>query len=350
MTQAPLFTAGTEGYHTFRIPALLPTRQGTLLAFAEGRKRGGGDSGRIDLVLKRSNDGGRTWGPLQVVWTDGENTCGNPCPVVEQETGVVHLLMTHNPGEDREGQINAGTSKGTRTVWVTTSRDDGKTWATPCEITPTTKGKDWRWYATGPGIGIQLQKGPHRGRLVVPCDHNAPDGKGSRSHAIYSDDRGKKWRLGETVPKTGMNECQAAELSDGRVMLNMRGSDKRRNMRGVALSSDGGVTWPELRDDRTLVEPVCQASLLGGIFDGGPALFFSNPADAQLRRNMTVRVSRDDGKTWPLSRVLYEGPSAYSSLATLVPGAEFACLYERGADRPYETITLARFDAAWLRG
>ncbi len=350
VTQMALFAAKHDGYHTFRIPALLPTKKGTLLAFAEGRRDGGGDAGVIDLVLKRSTDKGKTWSATQVVWSDGANTCGNPCPVVDQETGTIHLLMTHNLGEDHEKQINDGVSKSTRTVWVTESRDDGKTWDKPREITATTKEKDWRWYATGPGIGIQLQKGPHKGRMVIPCDHNAPDGKGSRSHVIYSDDHGKTWVLGGTVPETGMNECQIAELTDGRLMLNMRGSDKARDKRGVSLSADGGTTWTEYWDDAVLVEPVCQASLLNARFDGKPALLFSNPADPELRRNLTVRVSMDDGKTWAKSRSLHEGPAAYSSLAVLNPDKEFACLYERGAEKPYETITFARFTAAWLKG
>ncbi len=349
LSQVPLFTARADGYHTFRIPALIQTRTGALLAFAEGRKNGGGDAGKIDLTLKRSTDGGKTWGPLQVVWADGENTCGNPCPVVDQATGTIHLLMTRNLGEDHEKQINDGTSKETRTVWATQSRDDGKTWDAPRDITASTKGKEWRWYATGPGVGIQLMQGAHKGRLLIPCDHNAPDGNGSRSHAIYSDDGAKTWQIGQTVPQTGMNECQSAELSDGRVMINMRGSDKTRNCRGVAISADGGQTWTEYKDDKTLVEPVCQASLVSGTWGDKYALFFSNPGDSEQRRNMTVRASVDDGKTWPLSRVLHDGPSAYSSLACL-PGEQFACLYECGAERPYETITLALFNAAWLKG
>jgi sialidase-1 len=344
--QTPLFVSGTEGYHTFRIPALITTKRGTLLAFCEGRKNGGGDSGDIDLVLRRSSDGGRTWSPLQIVWDDGPNTCGNACPVVDQDTGTIWLLMTHNLGEDRESEIAARTSKGTRTVWVSKSEDDGATWSPPREITGTAKRPDWTWYATGPGIGIQIRQGPHKGRLVIPCDHAEADTKQWRSHVIYSDDRGKTWRLGGSSPQDRTNECQVAELSDGRLMLNMRSADRGRKQRAICLSADGGATWSDFRYDATLIEPICQASLLA-YPPGGGVLLFSNPAETTARRNLTVRLSRDDGKTWPLARTLYPGPAAYSCLAAL-PEGEVGCLYERGAERPYETITFARFTREWL--
>src|SRR5262245_35179900 len=147
--QTPLFVSGKEGYHTFRIPSLVLTPKGTLLAFCEGRKKGTGDAGDIDLVLKRSTDGGATWKPPQVVWDDGPNTVGNPCPVVDAATGTVWLLLTHNLGKDTERAIRAGTSKGTRTVWVTKSTDDGATWSKPAEITKDVKDPKWTWYATG---------------------------------------------------------------------------------------------------------------------------------------------------------------------------------------------------------
>ena len=152
--QVDVFVAGHEGYHTFRIPSVIAVpasrqnRTGALLAFCEGRKNSRGDAGDIDLVLKRSLDGGKTWGSLQVVWDDGANTCGNPCPVIDRKTGTIWLLLTHNLGEDSEKQIEERTGKGTRTVWVTKSADNGATWARPVEITKTTKRDNWTWYAT----------------------------------------------------------------------------------------------------------------------------------------------------------------------------------------------------------
>jgi len=137
--QAAVFTSGQEGYHTFRIPSVIVAPKGSVLAFCEGRKAGRGDAGDIDLVLKRSGDGGKTWGPLQVVWDDADNTCGNPCPVVDARTGTIWLLLTHNLGSDTEAKIINGTSKGSRTVWVTKSTDDGATWTKPIEITKDVK-------------------------------------------------------------------------------------------------------------------------------------------------------------------------------------------------------------------
>ena len=138
VAESPVYRAGDSGYDTFRIPALIQAGNGDLLAFAEGRVDGRGDAGNIDLVLRRSSDGGTTWSDLTTIWNDGGNTCGNPCPVLDAETGVLHLLATRNLGHDHESEIIAGTSEGTRTVWVLTSRDHGSTWSSPRNITPTT--------------------------------------------------------------------------------------------------------------------------------------------------------------------------------------------------------------------
>jgi sialidase-1 len=340
--QIEVFTSGQDGYHTYRIPALIRAKNGELLAFCEGRKSSGGDSGNIDILLKRSSDGGRTWSAQQVIWDDAENTCGNPCPVVDESTGTIHLLLTHNLGTDHEREIAARTSKGTRTVWVATSSDHGVTWTKPTEITATTKDPSWTWYATGPGVGIQIKAGPHAGRLVIPCDHNYDDAEQkahiSGSHAIYSDDHGKTWKLGGTI-RPIVNECQVVELADGRgtLLMNMR-SKTGRNLRAEATSTDGGVSWTKPVDAPALVEPVCQGSIIR--HESG-VLLFSNPA-AKTRVNLLVRASADDGKTWRDVTVLHPGPSAYSNLVSL-SATDAGCLYERGEKRPYEKITFARF-------
>src|SRR5262245_44271006 len=154
-----VWTAKSEGYHSFRIPSAIVTLKGTVLAFCEARKKNRSDWGDIDLVLRRSTDGGATWSPTQIVWDDGPNTCGNPCPVVDRSTGTVWLLLTHNLGADPQAKIVDGTSQGTRTVWVCKSDDDGLTWSKPVEITKDVKKSDWSWYATGPGVGIQTRGG-----------------------------------------------------------------------------------------------------------------------------------------------------------------------------------------------
>jgi len=335
-----VFVAGESGYHTYRIPALLVTSKGTVLAFAEGRKKGTSDTGDIDLVLKRSADGGKTWGSIEVVWDDGENTCGNPCPVQDRATGTIWLPLTHNLGKDHERDIVAGTAKGTRTVWMSRSDDDGLTWAKPVEITKDVKPAGWTWFATGPGVGIQTRDGT----LVVPCDSKNLGGKIGYSFVMTSSDGGRTWRTGGTVGDA-WNECQAAELADGSLLLNMRNHDRTKRQRGVALSRDGGATWTPAAPDPALVEPVCQASLFRHPSVG---LLFSNPGTDKTRARMTVRLSKDDGKTWPVSKVLHEGPSAYSCLGVL-PDGTILCLYERGEKSPYERIVLSRFGPDGLR-
>jgi sialidase-1 len=339
--QAAVFVSGQGGYHTYRIPSLIVTGKGTVLAFCEGRKAGSGDAGDIDLLLRRSLNVGKTWEAPRVVWDDGPNTCGNPCPVVDARTGTVWLLLTHNLGRDTQAMIVDGTSRGSRTVWVASSTDDGATWSRPREITAAVKQPDWTWYATGPGVGIQLRTG----RLVVPCDSMVAGTKVQQSHVISSDDGGRTWRLGGVVgPKC--DESQVVELDDGRLLLNIR-SYRGDHRRLVAISSDGGRTFSDPVRDEALIEPVCQASLLRLPGEDG-GILFSNPASTR-RERMTVRLSRDGGRTWPLAAVLHEGPAAYSCLAAL-PDGTIGCLYERGTKSAYETITLARFPRDWLAG
>lgn len=339
LTQSDLFREG-EGYSSYRIPALIQTQKGTLLAFCEGRAVHN-DTGNIDVLLRRSSDGGRTWSAVRVIADFGSDVAGNPAPVVDRATGFIWLLLTSNPGTVPEQMIVEGSDKGSRTVWITHSEDDGVTWAKPAEITHSIKREDWTWYATGPGNGIQLRSG----RLLIPCDHYVRGTKIKNSHVIYSDDHGETWRIGGVAgPDT--NESAVAELQDGTLLLNMR-SYAGRHRRAIARSRDGGLTWSEVTYDPKLIEPVCQASLIRYGTEGD-RLLFSNPA-SEKRVNLTVRMSEDGGKTWTASRVLHPGPSAYSSLAGLADGS-IGCLYERGDKNPYERITFAHFTIPWVRG
>ena len=334
-----LFESGSEGYHTFRIPAIVTTSAGTILAFAEGRKHGGSDTGDIDLVMKRSEDNGRTWSELVMIRDDGENVCGNPSPVVDASTGTIYLLSTWNLGDDQEKEIIDETSKDSRRVFMMNSSDDGLTWSEPEEITGSVKKDQWTWYATGPCHGIQLKKGPHRGRLIIPCDHIEAKSKKYYSHIIYSDDHGNTWEIGGSTPQDQVNECTVAELSGGRLILNMRNYDRSQKSRKIAFSEDGGLSWSNIVADQTLIEPICQASLLmactGG--QGKHTLFFLNPADENKRQKMTLRTSRDDGATWTGSVMLHQGPAAYSDLTRLSNG-NLGCFYEAGYSNPYQGI------------
>jgi sialidase-1 len=353
-----VFVSGTDGYHTYRIPALVVTTNATVLAFCEGRKNSRSDTGKIDLLLKRSTDGGKSWSAQQIVRSDSENVCGNPAPVVDETTGVVWLLMTWNLGADGEREINNGTSKDTRRIFVTHSADDGLTWTKPQEITASVKKADWRWYATGPVNGIQLTRGAHKGRLVIPCNHTELNSAGqpvSRSHVIFSDDHGTTWQIGGIEDQL-TNESTVVELADGSLLQNMR-SYHKKNRRAVATSNDGGATWSRVKLHDALLEPVCQGSILRYSWpDNGSRsrILFSNPASTR-RENLTIRVSYDEGATWPLSKVIHAGPSAYSCLAVArlalrgeLPDKSIACLFECGEKSPYEKISLARIPLAWL--
>ena len=345
LNQRPLWTAGQDGYHSYRIPSLLTTQAGTLLAFCEGRKNNRRDHGDIDLIVKRSTDGGETWSPHEIVYEEGgsaEITIGNPCPVVDQDTGAIWMPFCRD----------------NKQILITMSDDDGLTWSAPVNISEGVIQKHWVWVATGPGVSIQMRKGPHKGRLVIPCDHGVMVGENRimHSHVFFSDDRGESWQRGGLLPDH-TDESQVVELADGRLLLNMRSywgkvakRADRLGKRALAWSEDGGVTWSELAFDETLIEPVCQGSFLRYTLaadNGRNRLLFSNPASTTERVNMTVRLSYDEAESWPVAKTLHAGPSAYSSLAVL-PDHTIACLYERGDDTAYDTLTLARFTLDWL--
>ena len=339
-----VFRSGEGGYHTYRIPSLIVTSQGTLLAFCEGRKTSRSDDGNNDMMLKRSTDGGRTWGPMQVVYDEGEDaeiTIGNPCPVVDRSTGIIWLAMNRENDD----------------VLLSHSKDDGGTWSRPRDITSDVKITSWGWYAMGPGVGIQIRYGPHAGRLVIPANHReTPDRGGpSISHVIFSDNHGQSWRIGGSVaPHT--NECQVVEtLSGGKsgLLVNSRNhwgrSGGRPDLSGrrmAARSFDGGSTWSSPTFDTTLIEPTCQASLLRYSWPdehGKSRVLFANPA-ARSRSNMTVRLSYDEGTTWPISKVIDPNSAAYSCLARLADG-RVGLLYEKDN---YRTLTFVAFTLDWL--
>lgn len=342
--QTVVYRANDGGYAAHRIPALLAASKGTLLAFCEARSGSASDSAPTAVVLRRSVDDGKTWTQAQVVARFPGFTVGNPTPVRDRTTGVIWLLLTASPAGVTEKEIDEGPPKGARTVWITRSTDDGVHWAAAHDITSSTKKSNWTWYATGPGNGIQLENG----RLVVPCDHKLAGTGALYSHVIYSDDHGKTWKIGGTAgPET--NESAVVQLADGSLLLNMR-SYAGKQHRAIALSYDGGLTWSPLRLDPTLIEPICQASMIRYTLAteaGRNRLLFSNPADTARRDRMTVRLSYNEGKTWPVARMVYAGPSAYSSLAVLHDGT-IGLLYERGAANANEEIEFARFNLAWL--
>ncbi|MET7894862.1 sialidase family protein [Streptomyces mirabilis] len=356
------FHAGREGYASFRIPAVVTTRTPTLLAFCEGRVDSAADHGHIDIVLKRSTDGGRTWGPLQAVARNGNNLAGNPAPVV-LDTGRILLVHVRAAAGATEDAILRGRVKPAdgRRVWVQHSDDDGVTWSAPKEITGQVKKADWRWYATTPGHAVQLGTG----RVVVPGNHTLPptgtdtgtEAKYNSGHCLLSDDRGATWSLGYVDENTdgyvNANETTAAELPDGRVYFNTRndtGSSRppapSPGNRADAHSTDGGRTLVKpFRPQAGLVTPVVQGSLLQ--LRDPDLLLYSGPADPAARALMTVRASADGGTTWRPAHTVDGLPAAYSDLVR-VDGATVGLLYETGDFGPYETITFRRIPVTAL--
>ncbi|MFI7276239.1 exo-alpha-sialidase [Streptomyces sp. NPDC049879] len=354
------FVSGTGGYDTYRIPAAVTTRHGTVVAFAEGRVGGASDTGDIDVVARRSDDGGCTWGPLSVVAAGQGDTHGNPSPVVDPATGRLVLLTTRNSGEVTEDEIMRGvaTPEQSRRAFVQVSTDDGRSFSAPREITADAKLPDWRWYATGPGHAIALTRGPHAGRLVVPANHSTAPPEGSAdtgreakyygAHALLSDDGGATWRIGYVDDSydgaVNSNESTVAQLPDGRLWFSAR--DQNGTVAGNRLgawSSDGGET---LDGAYAVVEslndvPVVQASTLRTPGAAGP-LLFSGPSDPAARRGMRLWRSDDDGRTFTPVETLSADPAAYSELVQ-VDRRTVGLLYETGATSAYETITFRRF-------
>lgn len=353
-----VFRPGEDGYATYRIPAVVRTPDGTLIAFAEGRVSGAADDGNVDLLSKRSTDGGRTWGELRVVADMGSDFIGNPSPVVDAESGRVVLLATHKAGTDTEIEILTGTGADTSREYLLTSDDRGETWSDPVEITASVKKPGWRWYSVGPGHAFQLRSGPHAGRLVAAANHSDASANYG-AHLLLSDDGGKTWRIGATdTPRGGPrhpNEATAAALPDGTIVVSARdqdGQDQWHRLR--ATSTDGGETFvAPFEDQEGLVTPVVQASMLWvGRGPGGKAtspgrLLLSAPSGAQERVDLRVRSSLDAGVTWSKGFLVARGPAAYSDLVAL-PGGVVGVLLETGDQRADERIDFATFGAARL--
>ncbi len=326
-----LFTAAEGGYRRYRIPALTVTPRSTVLAFCEARRHTGHDDDEIDILLRRSLDGGRTWEPPQAVVSDGDRTCGNPCPMVDGHTGAVLLPFCKDNQE----------------VFLTRSDDDGQTWSAPVAI-PGVKDASWSYVGTGPGHGIQLASG----RLLIPAwadespgpptwrNPPATWGQVQSSVVFLSDDHGETWRRGEKMTRDASDECEAVEVSGGVIYATMRNRQGRK-CRAFSWSRDGGETWSEVAYDPGLPAPSCQGSIVR--FDA-ERILLAHPGRTDERACLTVRLSRDGCRTWPAARVLAPGSSAYSDLAVGGDG-QILCFYE--ADE-YRRLVLARFDLGWI--
>ena len=338
-----VFKSGSEGYECFRIPTILKIKDGSIIAFAEGRKNSCSDTGDVDIVYKKSNDNGKSWSNLKVIWDDESNTCGNPSPVMDNESGRISLLATWNRGEDKEWQIINQNSIDTRHVFLIHSYDNGDSWSKPKEITSDVKLNNWTWYATGPVNGIQLKNGKKKGRLIIPCDHIEAETKNYYSHIIYSDDGGLNWNLGGSTPQHQVNECTIVEFKNGELLLNMRNYTEDR-LRKLSLSKDQGITWSDIYSHKSLIEPICQASMINIRRPfAKDILVFSNPNSKTNRERMTLQFSFDKAKSWSNKILLHSGPSAYSNLVQL-NSEEIGCRFEGGKKSAYEGIAFKKIN------
>lgn len=309
-----------------RIPSLLRTKKGTLIAVAEGRDKATDQAGN-DLLISTSKDDGATWSKPRVAYEQGADSCNNPTMVEDELVGRVFLFFQTFPAGSHEfGGLPAGDAPGATRIRVVASDDEGETWSRPSDVTKDLKPADAVTTASGPGIGIKLKSAAHAGRLVIPF--NSQDKKRNFVNWMaYSDDGGRTWRRGQSVPQEGMqlNEVQVAEAGDGNLYLNSRRWRQGEPYRKVSWSRDGGETWSKAEEDRTLPEPVCQGSLLAAHAGSKVPIYFLNPA-GKKRAEGTLRRSDDGGRTWAQSTLLFPGPFAYSSMA--VVGGDIGVLYE----------------------
>jgi sialidase-1 len=350
-----VFEPKADGFKSIRIPAVVVTNKGTVLAFAEGRAADA-DQARNRIILKRSLDGGKAWSKVAIIAEDGNKALNNPCAVVERSTGRVLVMYQSYPAgvSERSGKIQPG-HEGELIVrnWLITSGDDGVTWSKPRDLTPETKRpKVVTTVAGGPGIGIQLLRGKHAGRILFPFNEG-PFGVWN-IYAVYSDDKGETWKMGEVAPgglvdagkdkkSSLVNEAQFVELGDGSIRFNVR-RWAGKAVRKTCVSTDGGITWSKVEDVPELADPSCMASVVR--VDGPKAcLLFSGPQSTK-RENGTIFMSLDDGKTWPVKRVLCKESFAYSCL-TVLPDGTIGCLYEAGGT---SSVVFARFGLDWLKG
>lgn len=346
--QTDPFIGETEGYNTFRIPALVVSPKGVILAFCEGRKYEAQDAGKIDLLLKRSMDGGRTWGPIQVIASGQDLRCGDPTPVIDRKTGTILLLYMKFSASLTVEELLAG--KGPKHVMISKSADDGATWDEGKEITAQVTGPGWNTYATGPCHGIQLTNG----RIVIPCYHLFKpqklenEGEFYASHLIYSDDGGDNWKVGGVAGQWS-DECSVVQTTDGAIYVNFRYENKTFS-RFQAWSYDNGETLTGFSEAKELIDPRCQGSVIRFSEEkqhGKNRILFSNLASKTSRDHLRVRLSYDECKSWQVSKLVNEGPAGYSDLA-IYTDQSILCLYERGIKRYYERITFARFNLEWL--
>jgi len=353
-SEQQLATNGQGGFPNYRIPALTVTNSGAVLASYDGRPTGADSPGPNSILQRRSDDDGVTWGPQEVV-AGGRTTApvegySDPSYIVDRETGTIFNFHVKSYDQGFWGS-QPGTDPTARNVIqanVSSSTDDGRTWTHRTITAEVTGDLGARSRFASSGQGIQLKYGQYAGRLLQ--QYTIINAAGAvQAVSVYSDDHGATWQVGTPVG-TGMDENKTVELSDGRVMLNSRDSAGSK-YRKVAYSTDGGVTYGPVTIDTELPDPTNNGSIVRA-YPNAPqgsaeakVLLFSNAASQSARVNGTVRVSYDDGETWPVAKVFQAGGMAYSTLATLADGT-IGLLYE--PDGGNGGIRFAKLDMDWV--
>ena len=327
--EVTVFESGNEGYASFRIPAIVEMGKGQLIAFAEGRVDHAGDFGNVDLVYKVSKDKGRTWGTLQIAVDHAHLQAGNPAPVMDRldkRFPKGRLFLFYNTGNNHEGEVRKG--NGWREVWYIASTDEGKTWSDPVNITTQVHRplqplhqtdfnfkEDWRTYANTPGHGFQWVSGPYKGRIYIAANHNSGDPKADNTdwnaHAYFSDDHGKTFHLSQPVPYPGTNESSAAQVGPTSVYMSSRNQTYTPKQRIVSRSNDGGSHWLSSVADPQLPDPINQGSVISWKKGKNFYLAHINASNVSERDNLTLRLSKDQGKTWSTEIVLAKAPEDY---------------------------------------
>ncbi len=369
-----LFQTGDDpAFKVYHIPGIVVTAKGTVLAWCEARKKGG-DWDDIKVLLRRSTDDGKTWSmPKSIANVPGPKT-KNPFSLGMKNVDPNDVTY-NNPvliaGTD--GTVHMLFCLEYMRCFYQRSDNDGTSWSTPVEITGAfekfRKDYDWKVLATGPNHSIQLKSG----RLVVPVWLST--GTGGNAHrpsvtaTIFSDDKGATWQAGEiAVPCTdewiNPNETVAIELADGSVMLNVR-SESKAHRRIITTSKDGATDWTKPRFDDALLEPICMAGIVRYSTGSGPKenrILFSNPhnleggregkpepGQSRARKNVSVKLSYDEAKTWPVNKSIEPGASMYSDIA-VTHNDTILCFYGRGSKPGFagSALTVARFNLEWL--
>ena len=344
-------------YHDFdgfgvHLPGLIVTTQGTAIAVCQKRHGSMGDGGnQVDILMSRSEDGGSTWQRQEVIFEEaGAYTYLGP--IFEDCTmGAVFVAFWKMPADilDDLGYFSEY-AKGGGGFYLLKSTDQGRSWSAPLYVSPRPNAEGWVGWPNNCVHGIQLVFGPRRGRLVIPAflykEGEPGQVPGVRGGLLYSDDGGQSWSAGAVLPE-GSDEVSLVETAAGGIYVSYRKNTLATGKRHFARSIDYGETFSEHGQHGEVPDANLHAGLIRyreGEEVGDDLLLFSNPSPA---KDMTIRMSRDEGRSWDISRRVERGLSRYSDLAVTADGT-ILCLYTNGVVRDREKISVARFNLEWL--